>query len=356
MVLNPKTDLDGHRLVVIEPGEPGFRMPSFLPNRLRHESVACMSAVIGAKLVGLDPRNHNGVDWVQAAKAWYDPKTGLYRRDLRRHGPVVHSGIYGYWAATMGMMLAAQHPDDPEFQKHLHTTIKGFDTIAHGLGCPENPDFNGLGFNFETGKPDGRNEPMNRLGNAPSVAWPLVVGASLELDTADDRVACARAALQWHIDHPDRYELTNVMGPLAAVRLNAEHHTDIDIGAILDIWFGDKNGKGDRSRWMITAGVKVDGMTLDGLDGARWDPQGNDFHAFAMGTLQGPAWLVPVVRYDQAIRPCHRSFLTARGQQLTAIPGRGPGLGSSGPQGLERQVGSAEPALLRGACCMGMER
>ncbi len=37
--------------------------------------------------------------------------------------------------------------------------------------------------------------------------------------------------------------------------------------------------------------------TCDGLDGARWGDDG--FYAFSMGSLQGPAWLVPVVRYDQ---------------------------------------------------------
>jgi hypothetical protein len=38
-------------------------------------------------------------------------------------------------------------------------------------------------------------------------------------------------------------------------------------------------------------------ITCDGLDGARWGDDG--FYAFTMGSLQGPAWLIPVVRYDQ---------------------------------------------------------
>jgi len=41
-------------------------------------------------------------------------------------------------------------------------------------------------------------------------------------------------------------------------------------------------------------------MTCDGLDGADPDGDGPRFHAFAMGTLQGPAWLVPVARYAPA--------------------------------------------------------
>jgi len=42
----------------------------------------------------------------------------------------------------------------------------------------------------------------------------------------------------------------------------------------------------------------LSGLTCDGLDGADWDGPERGFHAFAMGTLQGPAWLVPVARYD----------------------------------------------------------
>jgi hypothetical protein len=41
-------------------------------------------------------------------------------------------------------------------------------------------------------------------------------------------------------------------------------------------------------------------MTCDGLDGAWWrSPDNNGFYAFAMGSYQAPAWLLPVVRYDQ---------------------------------------------------------
>ncbi len=87
------------------------------------------------------------------------------------------------------------------------------------------------------------------------------------------------------------------MAPLTAARLNAEYGSQIDLQGILSIWFGDKNGGGERSPWMITTGVKAGGITLDGLDGARWDAQGNQFHAFAMSSLHGPAWLIPVVRY-----------------------------------------------------------
>ena len=143
-------------------------------------------------------------------------------------------------------------------------------------------------------RPGGRREPMNVLGNAPSVAWMLVVGAALTGDP--DMVACARAAVRWHIAHPGRYELSHAMGPLAAARLNALGGEQFDLGAVLAAWFGD--GDPQRHPWHVTAGTRGDhGETCDGLDGARW--AGDGYYAFTMGSLQGPAWLVPVARYDQ---------------------------------------------------------
>jgi len=296
-VLNPETVVDGHHLAAVKPGEAGFRMTSFVGSKLQDEAMTCLSAVIGAQLAGLDARKLNSVDWVRAAKAWYSPKLGIYRHNRGDNNPVAHADIYGYWAAIQGMIIAAQHPDDAELQNHVRTSVAAFLKIAHGMGCPDQPNFDVLGFNFDTGKPDGRNEPMNRFGHAPSVAWPLVVGASLAAKPDPELLVCARAALRWHIENPGRYEVSHLMGPLAAARLNAEHGCDLDMGRLMAIWFGD----GDRKRhsWHITAGTRCGGMTCDGLDGAKWGEKERSFHAFAMGSLQGPAWLVPVARYDQ---------------------------------------------------------
>lgn len=296
-VLNPATRVDGNPLAILKDGEAGFRMPSYVGPKAADEAMTCLSAVIGAKLSELDPRKLNGVNWVQAAKAWYSPKLGIYRHNRGDNNPVVHADIYGYWAAIQGIMLAAQYPDDPDLKQHVRTSVAAFLKIAHGMGCPDQPNFDVLGFNFETLKPDGRNEPMNRFGHAPSVAWPLIVGASLDPKPDPELIACARAALRWHVEHPGRYEVSHMMGPLAGARLNAEFGGEIDLDRIMAIWFGD--GKRDRHSWNITAGTHFGGMTCDGLDGAKWDEKEHSFHAFAMGTLQGPAWLVPVARYDQ---------------------------------------------------------
>jgi hypothetical protein len=292
-VLDPDAVGDSFPVVKIEADEAGFLIKSYVGAKIGGEGISCLSAVVGAKLAGLDLENFHGIDYVWRSKAWYDPEHGFYRHTVGERSPVVHSGIYGYWNAVVGTMLAAQYPEDQQFKQQAITTAKAFLKIARGLGCPDKPDYDVLGWDFENNKPGGRNEPMNRLGHAPSVAWMLLVGAALTSDK--DMLTCARATMQWYAENPGRYEITHVMGPLAAARLNAMGGQQVDIDRILSAWFGDGDPK--RHTWRITRGMRFGGITCDGLDGARWGDDG--FYAFTMGSLQGPAWLIPVVRYDQ---------------------------------------------------------
>jgi len=292
-VFDPARLLDGKPMVSVDPRRPGFTMTSFVGGKPGQESMTCLAAVVGARLAGLDPRRLHGVDWVRAAKAWYDDRHGLYRHTPGERSPIVHADIYGYWAAIQGLMLAAQYPEDPDFARHRRATFQAFLRIARAMGCPDKPNFDVLGFNFDSGRPEGRNEPMNRLGHAPSVAWVLLAGHALTGDR--DMLEGARSAIQWHIDHPGRYEISHVMGPLAAARLNAEYGATLDLDRVLAAWFGD--GDLGRTPWKITAGCRFGGLTCDGLDAAWWGDKERAFHAFSMGTLQGPAWLVPMVRY-----------------------------------------------------------
>ncbi|MCF7731057.1 MAG: hypothetical protein K9N23_05190 [Akkermansiaceae bacterium] len=295
LLLNPATRLDGKPLVVLRPDRTSFDIPSWVGGTPADEAFTCLIPVIGANLVGLDPRNLHGFDYVLAAKGWFDERYGVYRHTHDQGGqPVYHADIYGYWAGIQGLMLASQYPGDPDFQRQALATTKAFLRIARGMGCPANADFDALGFNFATGRAAGRPEPMNRLGHAPSVAWPLLIGYHLTGDRA--MLDCARAAMQWHIDHPGRYEVSHVMGPLTAVRLNAEYGCSLDLDRVLKTWFGQ--GDNQRMPWKVTAGMRCGGITCDGLDGADWTGAEHGFHAFAMGSLQGPAWLVPATRYD----------------------------------------------------------
>lgn len=295
LLLDPATRLDGKALVSLHTNQPSFDIASWVGKEPGDEAFTCLIPVIGAKLVGLDPRSLHGFDYVQAAMSWFDEKNGVYRHRRGDRGQAVyHADIYGYWAGIQGLMLASQYPGDPVFQRQQLATVKAFLRIARGMGCPTNANFDELGFNFDKGVPEGRPEPMNRLGHAPSVAWPLLVGFGLTGDRA--MLDCARASMQWQIDHPGRYEISHLMGPLTVARLNAEHGCALDLNRVLATWFGDGDSK--HAPWKITAGTRFGGITCDGLDGADWDDKEHGFHAFAMGTFQGPAWLVPVARYD----------------------------------------------------------
>ena len=294
-ILDPKTRIDGKPLVVHRADPAAFDIASWVGGEPENEAFTCLAAVVGARLVGLDPRRLHGFNYVQAAKGWFDEKYGVYRHTRgERRDPVYHADIYGYWAGIQGLMLASLYPDDPDFRHQSQAAPRAFLRIAHGMGCPASPNFDVLGFNFAKGVPEGRPEPMNRLGHAPSVAWPLLVGFRMTGDR--EMLDCARSAMQWSIDHPGRYEVSHVMGPLTTVRLNAEHGAKLDLDRVLATWFGD--GDLRRMPWKVTAGTRCGGLTCDGLDGAYWDGDEPGFHAFAMGTLQGPAWLVPVARYD----------------------------------------------------------
>jgi hypothetical protein len=295
LLLNPATRLDGNPLVVVDASSNHFKIPPYVGHKPNEEAFTCLAPLIGAKLVGLNPTDLYGFNYVQAARNWYDPKFGIYRLSPGHGGqPVIHSGIYGYWAAAQGLMLTSQYPDDSEFAAQARTTAQAFLRLAKGMGCPDMADFDVLGFNFDTGKADGRPEPMNRLGHSPTVAWALLMGTVLTGNR--EMLDCARSAMQWHIDHPGRYEVTHVMGPLTAARLNAEYGCSLNMDRVLAAWFGDGDTK--RMPWKITAGTRFGGITCDGLDGAYWSDKEEGFHAFSMGTLQAPAWLVPIVRYD----------------------------------------------------------
>jgi len=248
------------------------------------------------RLAGLDAHSFCGFDFVQACKAWFDPETGFYRHVPGQRGGEIHGDIYGYWPALEGMLFAALWPEDAAFTLHRDAAITTFDTIARGCGCPGNPDFDLLGWDLKKAAPGGRKEPMNRLSHAPTVAWALIVGATLRQDAA--MAERARAALRWQFaQNRGRYEMTQLPVAVTAARLNrmfggSPHPLDLD--AAMKVWFGDYPE--GTNTWAITAGTRCGGITCDGLDGARWS--GGGFYAFAMSSLQGPAWLLPVARYE----------------------------------------------------------
>ncbi|MDD7984948.1 PA14 domain-containing protein [Lentisphaera marina] len=267
-----------------------LRMPSYRHSKPGGEIFTNVSPIVGAKMVGLDPRDLVDFDILKSAKLWFDEKHGIYRHGPGDKNPELHSGIYGYWSSVYGVMLADLFPDDTDFMVQVKKSTQAFLKIAKGLGCPDEANFDTLGFNFETNGPGGRNEPMNRFGNSPIVAWMNLLGYDLHKDP--EMLACAESAMRYYELNAGRYELTHIMGPYVASRLMVEHGKDFDLGKIYNAWFGGEQERG----WHITAGKEYKGVTVDGLDGAVW--KNGNFLCFTMGSLNGPAWLLPALRYD----------------------------------------------------------
>lgn len=308
----------GEGFPAVQPGEAGkaFRMKSYLGASYDTEAFTCLAGVAGARLAGLDPKSLHGIDFLAKTEQWFDPETGLFRHRAGERGGEIHADIYGYWPAIQGLILAALYPQEKNLQEHARSSFGAFSRIAHGLGTPEHPDFSGLGWNFITNAPGGRNEPMNRLGNAPAVAWALMAGNAI---TGDPQMATdARSILKWYAEHPGRYEVTHLMGPLAAARLNATAGAGLDLKTILNAWFGD--GPEERCPWYVTSGQRVEGITCDGLDAAR---SGDGFYAFSMGSLQGPAWLAPVVRYEPGYAKAIGKYLLHAANSCRLLEGAG---------------------------------
>lgn len=295
-VFDPSVTGSGFPALQVDRTNGAFGVKSYLDGEIRQESMACLGGVLGMRLVGLDAHAQHAFDFAQACKRWFDPETGCYRHSPGQRGGQIHADIYGYWPALQGMLFADLWPEDAEFVRHRDAAIAAFDAISRGCGCPDKPDFDVLGWDLKKGCPGGRNEPMNRLSHAPTVAWVLMVGAALQNDTP--MAERARAALKWQFAQKrGRYEMTFLPAVVTAARLNrmpGGAKCPLDLDAAMRVWFGDYPA--EANTWAITAGTRCGGISCDGLDGARWGKAG--FYAFAMGSLQGPAWLVPAARYD----------------------------------------------------------
>ena len=300
-LLRPNHKTDGKTLMPVTPkkkknksskiAEFDLEIPSYGLGKADKEIFTNLSAITGAKMVGIAPQKLAGFDILKTAKQWFDKKHGIYRHRPSLKSPELHSGIYGYWSSVYGVMLADLFPEDKEFLTQVKASTLAFKKIAIGLGCPNKPNFDTLGFNFDRNGPGGRNEPMNRLGNSPIIAWMNLIGYDLHKD--QEMLDNAKSIIKYYSENLGRYELTHVMAPYVTARLNAQHNENYDMTPIYSTWFGD----GIKEGWKITAGYEYNGITVDGIDGAIH--KNGNFLCFTMGSLNGPAWILPALRYDQ---------------------------------------------------------
>jgi hypothetical protein len=270
-----------------------MKMPTYLSSPAGDEAFTCISAVIGSELMGQDHRSIAGFDYIQSTKDWFREDQGLWHHGSNHNNDKYLSNIYGYFASLYGVVLADLYPNDPDFTVYAEQSVGNFLTISQAMGCPENPDFSNNGYHFGTMSILVPSGSTWYEGNVGAVAWNLMVGYELTGEQA--YYDCAVAAMDWWVNNPERYEGTHLPGPVVAARLNAEYGAAIDIENIVATWFGDH----PNADWGISSGWQADGVDCDGLDGAKMDLEKRRFYAFTMGSLQGPSWIMPMLRYDQ---------------------------------------------------------
>lgn len=271
----------------------------------RGEAQACLLPVVGAQLLGLDMTRLHGVNWIDPTSEWFDPRTKIWSNRPGSGHSLGHV-IYDYWPLAIGTLLAAQFPTNEAFARALRQQADVLVEMGRKFGYPGQ-----LNLDQDYQYRDGQWVVLPRridsnAGNAASLAWALY--AAHIRSPNPEYVALAKESIAWWLAHPGRYEMSHAMGPLVLARLNAEQGGDFDMRRMLDIWFGDYTAftpelpESQVMPWGITAGTRPGDVTCDGLDGACWrKTREGGFYAFAMGSYQGPGWLLPAVRYDQRI-------------------------------------------------------
>ena len=297
---------------------PGYLQPLGVNGRTSNdvnstEAMTSVAPVIAAEMLGMDMTTYKGLNWMQSCKRWFDPGCGAH--GLYRDGPNQSGGggylnpaIYGYWPMAIGMMLTDRHRNDPVFCTNLSLQCASVLQIAQAYGCPTNADFS-LGRSYDLATLSVTNLGGHGdwvPGMSAGLGWMLYIGY---LWTGDSNyLACAQSALQFYLGYPGRFENAHQYGPLAVARLNAEQGTSMDLGRMMDNFFGDhtrmplwiQNPPDGyyRHNWSVSRGWSPGGVQADGLD---MDSRQNNGvgYAFTMGSYQNTAWLAPVARYDQ---------------------------------------------------------
>lgn len=307
VLFNPQLKGPGLPAVNLSDDRKHFGFDSYLvaqrSRRPTGEAQACLVPVVGANMLGLDMAHLYGMNWIDPTEEWFDPQTGIWANRPHSGRKIAHV-IYEYWPLAIGTLLADAFPKDERFNAHLIQQADTLVQMGKDLGFPGR-----LNLDQDYQYRDGQWKVLPRrvdsnVGNAGCFAWALY--AAYTRNPRPEYLALAKEAIAWWLAHPGRYEMSHEMGPLVLARLNAEHACDFDMQRMLNIWFGDYTAftpppqEDQVMPWGIVAGSQP--VSCDGLDGACWRGERKPgFYAFAMGSYQGPGWLLPAVRYDQRI-------------------------------------------------------
>jgi hypothetical protein len=253
------------------------------------EAVNQIASVVGATLVGIDKSDQSGYNYVDMLRTFYHPDLGVAMDTPSSASTAPGSGSIWYTTVSnvLYYMLGDQYPDATDMTDMLRSIADKYYSMVSAVGG-ENADFTMQDFDFATdSKVAGRNEG----GEA-------AVGAAAILLWAHSKFGDARylQGAQWAMDALERsssnlyYEVTPILAPYLAARLNAETNSSYDIQKYLRWLVQDSNV---RSGWGTITGT-WGGKDVSGLSGSRTDTGG---YAFAMNSFATPL-LAATAKYD----------------------------------------------------------
>ncbi|WP_243226655.1 discoidin domain-containing protein [Microbacterium sp. CIAB417] len=279
-------------------GSKSFRIPAYYGDTRvsraegQQESVAQISSVVGATLVGIDKSDQDGHDYVDMLRTFFHPDLGvaLNTPDGSDSAPGSQSMWYTTTANVLYAMLGAQYPDATDMESIQRSIADKYYAMLVQLGGPA-ADLTMQDYDFAQMVPKAgiRNEGGDvAAGTAAILLWAH--------ERFDDQKYLDGAV--WAMDYLERsknslyYELLAMLAPYVAARLNAEAGTEYDVVQMFSqIRLGMERNV--RPNWGIM-GAQWDGHDVQGLSGSRTDLQG---YAFAMNSFATP-WLAATAKYD----------------------------------------------------------
>ncbi len=276
------------------PGQGSFRLQSYVGAGYGGEAVACLPALVGAGLVGIDKTNQAGTNWVLMAQEWFNSKNG---QNVYLNSPSSGTGD-DWWYETMPNVFAFQiaglYPLTGDFSGRIPVVAGRWRAALGAMGGSTRPwslaNVNHRAFNLLTMKPNDTSVPEPEAAGA--IAW-LLYMAYGRTGNQDFRAGAeiALESLLVYATNPS-YELQLPYGTYCAARMNAEIGTSYDITKMLNWCFPD--GNGTLRQWGAIVGT-WGGLDCSGLIGESGTQ--NDYAFFMNGAEQAGA-LVPLVRYD----------------------------------------------------------
>jgi hypothetical protein len=278
------------------PGDQSFRFPAYVgaANSNNGEAIACLPAVVGATLVGIDKSNQNGVNWVRMCREWFNKKNA---QNVYLNGPGSSSGD-DWWYDMMPniffFQLYDRYPATVDFSGQLTTVADRWLAALKAMGASATPwslaNVNHRGWYLATMTPN--DAPFREPEAAGAIAW-LLYNAFVATGNQEYRVGAelAMESLIVYTTNPS-YELQLPYGTFVAARMNAELGTAYDLTKLLNWCFA--SGDGTIRQWGVTVG-NWGGYECSGLVGEI--NHSNDY-PFLMNTFEQVGALVPLVRYD----------------------------------------------------------